>query len=94
MPVHESAQPVYSKHAVGRMRDLRIPRAEVESVLQRPLMTLPGGFGHESGRTVFVGAVIRVVVGDDDGVVITVGLRTSTPYVHGVHHRYNLPTAA
>ena len=77
-------------HAVARLAELRVTESEVAAVLSRPLWTGPGGREHPPGRRVYVGGRIRVVT-DSDGRVVTVGLQTDLPYVHGVHV---LPTVA
>ena len=80
----------YTQHARARLASLRIGESEVEQTLRQPIWTQPGTPGPRPS-TVFVGANIRVVVEPGTRNVITVTLRTATPYVHGVHHLQNLP---
>lgn len=80
----------YTWHARSRLASLQIAEVEVEQTLRCALTTQPGTPGCRPS-TVYVGEHIRVVVEPGTFNVITVTLRTRTPYVHGIHHRRNLP---
>lgn len=89
------AELIYSWHAAERMRSLEVDRAEVTEAVQNPVATWPGRRGSHHGPCHhFAGPHILVLLGDDDRTVITIKLRTATPYVHGVHTRWNMPGAA
>lgn len=53
-------------------------------------MIWPGGADHPPGRLQYVGPRIIVVWAAAARTVITVKLRTSTPYEHGVHDLFHL----
>ena len=83
-----NSQAMLSRHARDRMA-LLVTEREVRNALSDPLSIFPGGPGHPPGRRTIVGQSVLVVVAGD--VVVTVKLRTKTPYIHGVHTRFNYP---
>ena len=80
-----------SHHARQRMESLGIPESDVVDTLRAPLVTMPGGGGHDPNRVIYVGRRVRLVLDGGAGDVITVQLRSRSPYTHGVHHLENHP---
>lgn len=86
------AELIYTWHATERMRTLQISRAEVSSVVNQPDFTWPGDHTRQGPTTHYTGKHILVLLGSDGCTVITVKLRTDTPYLHGIHTRTAPPT--
>ena len=80
-----------SHHARQRMRSLGIPESDVMDTLRAPLVTMPGGSGHEANRVIYVGQRVRLVLDNGAGDVVTVQIRSRSPYIHGVHSMENHP---
>lgn len=76
-----------SWHAQQRMRTLRISRPLIDVTLAKPQLTWPG----RDGCVEIVGEHVIVTLAPADHLVVTVKLRTTTPYRHGHHHLHLLP---
>lgn len=88
---HSPDEITFSWHATSRMHTLQITPEEVAAVARAPLATWPGKPGRHGTSSHCVGKNILVLLAADNRTVITVKLRSLTPYVHGVHTRRDGP---
>lgn len=85
---------IYSWHATSGCVHFK-DRAEITEAVQNPIATWPGHRGGQHGPCHhFAGPHILVLLSGDGRTIITIKLRTATPYVHGVHTRWNMPGTA
>lgn len=62
----------FSPHALSRCGEMRVDLADVVDVLDTPERSYPGNSSHGARRRVVAGNGLAVVVGEQDGGVITV----------------------
>lgn len=83
----DAPTPRLSWHAQQRMQTLQIPRPLIDNTLANPELTWPG----RHGCVEIVGEHIIITLAPADNLIVTVKLRTTTPYRHGQHHLNHLP---
>ena len=80
--------PNLTGHAQMRMREFGVSSEMVIDAFRRPQQTWPA----KGGCIEHVGEAITLVIDTARNIVVTVKLRTTCWYVHGIHHLGNLPT--
>jgi hypothetical protein len=80
-----------SQHAAARALELGFHEAEVLSCVAAPEQTYVGSSDHRQGRRLYQRGDCTIVLDEANRTVVTVLLRSASPWQHGVHDRIRCP---